>query len=347
MVAWSRGGELEGRARSRLGDARILRATAPGKTAVSRGAPWELDRLIRKFQPHLLHVALTRPALLGVPVAALCRVPRVVIAQHGVHEWREGRAMPEWLVRTAFVNVARFADRVVAVSAAGARALADAGVSPGKLLAIPNGVDTDRFSPALRANRGDILGNLFGLALPAETILVGGAGNLRAVKGYDVFVEAAARIAAFTPDVRFVVWGEGSERGALEGLIRERGLGDRFLLPGRTSSPEISLAACDVFVQPSREEAFGLAAAEAMSCGVPVIASAAGGLSELVEDGVSGLLVTPGDIGSLAANLGYLLRNPDLRAGMGTRARERICAQFQVQRMVRDFLILYDLLLHD
>jgi glycosyltransferase involved in cell wall biosynthesis len=84
-----------------------------------------------------------------------------------------------------------------------------------------------------------------------------------------------------------------------------------------------------------------------MSCGVPVIASAAGGLSELVEDGVSGLLVTPGDIGSLAANLGYLLRNPDLRAGMGTRARERICAQFQVQRMVRDFLILYDLLLHD
>src|SRR5262249_40764987 len=157
---------------------------------------------------------------------------------------------------------------------------------------IRNGVDTMRFSPGNPAMRRDWISQLFPHAEAEHTVLVGNAGNLRSVKGHAVLLEGAAEALKRNPNLRFVVWGEGPERQRLQRRIDALKLGHSFVLAGRCLGMEAALASCDLYVQPSFEESFGMAAAEAMACGVPVIATDAGGLPELLDD--CGVIVPKG-----------------------------------------------------
>jgi len=145
--------------------------------------------------------------------------------------------------------------------------------------------------------------------------------------------------------MRFVLWGEGEERAALERDVQRLGLSSRFVLPGRAPSIAECLAGCDCFVQPSQSESFGLAAAEAMASGVPVVASAVGGLTEIIEDGRSGLLVPAGDSRALARTIEYLATHPVVRLSLAAAARERIVAHFSLPDMVSQYLQMYAVLL--
>jgi glycosyltransferase involved in cell wall biosynthesis len=192
-----------------------------------------------------------------------------------------------------------------------------------------------------------------GVHVPAEPppprtgdeFVVGFAGRLVPLKGVDVLLRAVALIAGELPRLRLEIAGDGPENGMLRRLARELGIGERVAFAGwRTDLTDVRRG-WDVAVQPSREEAFGVAAAEAMASGLPVVASAAGGLPELVVEGETGYLVGPGDPEALAGRLRALACDPALRRAMGSAGHARVRAHFSSAGFVRAIEGHYDALL--
>jgi glycosyltransferase involved in cell wall biosynthesis len=158
-------------------------------------------------------------------------------------------------------------------------------------------------------------------------------GQLEARKGHAILVEAVSLIARDGGSARLTIVGEGPERSALERLAAELGIAERLSLPGAVGHDEISeyLHGADLFCMPSFAEGIPVALMEAMACGLPVVASRIMGIPELVEDGVSGTLVTPGDVEVLAAALTTQLDDGDLRERMGIAGRETVLREFEIE----------------
>jgi glycosyltransferase involved in cell wall biosynthesis len=150
--------------------------------------------------------------------------------------------------------------------------------------------------------------------------VIGAMGRFVAKKGFEVLVEALAVLAAEGLAFRAVIAGAGDEAAALRALVRVRGLGQRVDLPGWEDDKARFFAAIDVFALPSHHEPFGVVLIEAMAQAVPIVTTASEGPSEIVRDGVDGIIVAKDDPGALAAALGRLLRDPDAAAAMGARA---------------------------
>jgi glycosyltransferase involved in cell wall biosynthesis len=154
-----------------------------------------------------------------------------------------------------------------------------------------------------------------------------------------------SQLGAEWPELRLVIAGDGSLRGALEAEAAALGIADRVhLLGARNDVPDV-LAALDVFAMPSEWEPFGLAAAEAMAAGLPVVASEVGGLPEVVAAGVTGILVPACEPEPLAAGIATLLREPATRRAMGEAGRARVQAEFSAQAMGNRMCSLYERLL--
>ncbi len=216
-------------------------------------------------------------------------------------------------------------------------------VSPrARIVGIRNGVDTDSFAPADPAAPSSPL--RFG----ARHVFVI-VGHLSDVKGYPAFVEAAAQVAAEVPDAGFLaVGGETIAHGyrrQLERRVEERGLSSRFHFLGWREDVAEVLRAADVMVLPSLAEGLPIAILEAMACARPVIATPVNGVPEAVTDGVTGLLVPPGDSASLARAMLRLARDPALARRMGAEGRKRAAERFSKGRFVKEVEALYDELL--
>jgi glycosyltransferase involved in cell wall biosynthesis len=186
-------------------------------------------------------------------------------------------------------------------------------------------------------------------ALPArdgkmETV-VGTAGRLVAIKGTIHLVRAIALLRSEFPDVRLEIAGTGPDLSALESEVRSLGLSDRVTFLGWQSDLSFVMLGWDIFVMPSLAEGLGVAVLEAMAHGLPVVASAVGGLREVVVDCETGLLVPCADPEALARQLGKLLRNSEKRLAMGTEAVKRIQKHFSAERMVMEVGRIYDELL--
>jgi glycosyltransferase involved in cell wall biosynthesis len=174
---------------------------------------------------------------------------------------------------------------------------------------------------------------------------VGAVANLRPVKGLGVFVRAAARLRDEHPRAAFEVAGEGELRGALEQQVRAEGLAGRFRLRGCVADVSGFLADLDVAVLCSHAEGMSNALLEYMAAGRPVVATAVGAAPELIEDGVHGLLVPPGDAVRLAEAIGRLLADRSLARRLGESARRRALERFSREAMVRRFEDFYQGLL--
>ncbi|MGQ0507359.1 MAG: N-acetyl-alpha-D-glucosaminyl L-malate synthase BshA [Myxococcaceae bacterium] len=194
-----------------------------------------------------------------------------------------------------------------------------------------NFVDTVRYSP--RRDRS-VLRPLFADLQEPEAVLTH-VSNFRPVKRIPDVVEIFADVQKAGP-ARLILIGDGPERSAAERSIRDRGLSSRVAFLGKRDTFVDLLAASDVFLLPSEQESFGLAALEAMACGVPVIASDIGGIPELVGD--TGLLAPLGDTRQMAAHVRTLLRD---REGYAKRARDRVLEKFQLAPAIDRYEALY------
>lgn len=274
--------------------------------------------------PDLVHLHTSRATWLGGLAARWRGLPAVTTRR------QDKRVKRGWRTRLIYGSLV---ERAVAISPAVRRRLEEGGVAPDSLSTISSSVDPAALTPSRpREQTRESLG----VEGDAPLLLVLAALVRR--KGVDVLLAALERA-----DDRcvLVVAGDGEERAALERDAGRRGLAERVRFLGHREDKADLLAACDLFVLPSRLEGLGVAALEAMSAGRPVVASAVGGLGEAVVDGETGRLVPPEDPKRLAAALDELIADPDLAARMGAAGRERIAGRYDATGMVEAYEELY------
>jgi glycosyltransferase involved in cell wall biosynthesis len=219
------------------------------------------------------------------------------------------------------------AHAVVANSGAARHQLVREGVGADRLHLICNGLDVTHFTPGAEPRR------------PIRRILM--VANLRPEKGQDTLLAAAPTILARHPDATFTFAGDGPRRDALETLTRALDLTGRVTFLGEVPDVAPLLAESDLFVLPSRSEAFPNALIEAMASASPVVASAVGGIPEVVRPGVNGLLIPPDDAGALADAVLALMDDPPRAAALGRAARADVERHYTIDRMVEQFERLY------
>jgi glycosyltransferase involved in cell wall biosynthesis len=261
-----------------------------------------------------------------------------VITMHGGDVYvnpEQGYDFPtRWYVRPALRWTLRHAGALTAITEDCRQHALRAGAPDEHIRLVFNGTDLRRFSPGENGNRPDLR---FG------PHMIFACRQLFPRKGIRFLLEAAAQLKPRFPDLKVVLAGDGFERPDLARLAADLGIGPdvHFLgwVPNADLPPYYRAAAVSVI--PSLEEGFGIPAAEAMGCEVAVVASDAGGLPEVVEHGVTGLVVARGDAGALAQAIGSLLADPDRRRAMGQAGRERALRLFDWDRSAEQFEQLY------
>ncbi|MGB9776549.1 MAG: glycosyltransferase family 4 protein [Anaerolineae bacterium] len=283
----------------------------------------------QKTSARLFVANTVRAALYAAPAARLGRVPFVWYMRDF---WlSESRPRRLWADRLGKRFLCAAAVRVIANSHATAAHLP----CRQKVTVVPNGIEVERYDPAMD---GAPFRKQYGVPLGAP--LVGTVGRLRPWKGQDRFLRVLARVQAVMPEVWGVVVGgtpfavPDDYPQRLEHLAAELGLEQRVVFTGHVEDVRPALAAMDVFVHPGDPEPFGLVNIEAMATGKPVVAFAHGALPEIVTNGETGLLVPPGDEGAMAQAILTLLQNPARRHALGAAGRERVRMCFSSAGMV-------------
>lgn len=303
----------------RPGTRSTLVAPIAGKRDVKAMA--EFVMTLRRLRPDVLHVNLRTPwtcqyvLLLG----GLVRGVHVVAVEHLPYPPPSRR---QRLLRRLAEK--RLAAHVCVGRTAAIEVAEQIGIEPEAIRLIHNGVADTRAEP---------------LPLPAGIgrPIVGSLGRLVPQKGYDVLLAALARL----PDVQLVIVGEGVERSALAREAEERGIAGRVTLAGWHPEARRYLPNFDLFVLPSRFEGLPLAIIEAMLAGLAVVATDVGSVAECVEDGVTGLLVPPGEVDALVDALRRLLDDEALRRRLGAAGRLVAQERFSVESASRSFEALY------
>ena len=298
-----------------------------------------LYRLFRDLRPTVVHTRNLAALEASVPAWAA----GVPVRIHGEHGWSlqdpDGRRRRYQYVRRLYRP---FVSRYIALS----RHLEDylerqVGVPAERISQLYNGVDTERFHPA--PARAPIAGCPFA---DPEDFIVGWVGRMDAVKDVPSLLRALARAAQIAPGaakrLRLVLAGDGPMRPSLESLIRQQGLQDRVWLSGERSDIAEIMRGLDCFVLPSLGEGISNTILEAMATRLPIIATRVGGNSELIESGMTGLLVPPADSDALAdALLSYF--GDRATARRHARAAHRVAeSRFSLTRMVADYCTLYE-----
>ncbi|WP_143325449.1 glycosyltransferase family 4 protein [Carboxydocella sp. ULO1] len=290
-------------------------------------------QLIKEKDIQILHTHGVRANLVGRLAGLRAGVPVSVTTVHSVLEYDYpgllDRLVNSWTEKSTW----RLVDRFIAVSQLLARDLQRKGVNAEKISLIYNGIPIPA-EPTSPLDKGLLRQEL---GLEPQRPLLGVIGRLHPVKGQAVMLQAAARLVAQGREFTLLLVGEGQQRQELQNLTSELGLtGCVHFLGFRSDAAEKIMPALDMLIIPSLSEGCPLVALEAMIRKVPVIASQVGGLPELVEHGISGLLVPPGDPVELAERIVWLWERPQLGRELTEAAYLRAREKFSLDRMVAD-----------
>lgn len=292
----------------------------------------EIARELRRVKADLVCTSGYKPDILGWRAARRVGIPVVSIS----HGWTAAT----WRVRcyeSLDRAILRWMDAVVCVSKAQADKVRAAGVIETKVVTIQNAIGEDAFVDANAGVRAEMVQ---WFAQPPRW-LIGAAGRMSPEKGFAVLIEAASLVVQQRPDAGIVLFGDGPLRADLERAIAERGLKGRFVMAGFRSDLGRFLPNLDLGVMSSFTEGLPVALLEMGAAGVPSVATAVGGIPEVIDDGVSGALVPPGDAKTLARRILALLDNDSQRIAMGRAARDRARRDFSFEAMSQRYLDLF------
>jgi glycosyltransferase involved in cell wall biosynthesis len=291
------------------------------------GFAWRFWKVLRQERPDILYCLSYRiPGWFSRIWGRLLGVPVIIYELHGVEH--PDHPHIEWLDRHLFD---RWTDHMIAIGPTLRDHFIADGIAPDKITIIPNGIDIERFKPL--PDRGGLKELLLGL--PPETPVIGCITKMRPKKNLPGLVQAFAAVREAVPEAKLIIAGDGPERAALEATIVALDLTNSVHLLGlRHDTPEL-LNAFDVTALFSTTEASPLAVLEAAACGLPVVSTEVGEVLQMIDDGRTGFLVPQGDSNALADKLITLLKNPTLRAEMGTAARTLMVERFSIAASVR------------
>jgi glycosyltransferase involved in cell wall biosynthesis len=293
---------------------------------------WGLWTLLRRRKFDVIETFTHDSNMLALPLAWAARVPVRIATHHGIVDgirpWRE--KLHAWMVNH---NIAH---RIVAVSKLTRQKLVEEGIQAGRIVTIPNGITPVRVErldkPRVRNEAGIGADDPFLLAV----------GRLVYSKAHEVLIAAMPAVLKKFPNTKVGICGDGILRPQLEEQIQSLGLSDSVKLLGHSDQVSNFLASADVFVMPSLWEGLPIALLEAMSAGLPVIATKVEGVEELITEGEHGLLVPTGNATALTEAILKLLANPQLCRKMGAASQAKVLVFYTADQMCERYLELME-----
>ena len=311
----------DGELRRRASEGLELIPIAP-RTEVDLSAAWRLGRVVKKLRPDVVHahdphgIAM---AALALSFAGGAPAP-VLVASRRVDFHLKGNSLSRWKYRQV--------DCFIAASEAIRQMLVADGIPPARTVTVHEGIDVEHAAAAERVNLHETFW------LPHHAPVVGNVAALVPHKGQRYLIDAAHLVVQEVPDARFVILGEGELREHLQRQVHDHRLEKHVLLPGFRTDVLGCIKGFDLFVMSSLTEGLGTSLLDAMACGKAIVATSAGGIPEVVDDGVTGTIVPPRDPRALAAAIVALLSDERRRRAMGDAGLARVQARFTVERMV-------------
>ena len=289
-------------------------------------AAWSLFKLIKRLQINLVHVNDYWWGPIAYMASRMAHIPCIV---HIRQEIEPCRVKQYWLQKP---------DRMIAVSNRIKNVAIESGVDPARITVIYSGIDT---SLTVSPDDGKKIREHYHLTVNQPVI--GTVANLFPRKGYEYLIEALVEIRKKTPDIHCLIVGDGDirYRTMLLDMVQRKGLRQVVTFTGFQEDVLTHISAMDIFVLPSLMEGFGIALLEAMAMGKPVVATDVGGIPEIMEDTVTGVLVPPRNSGALAQKIFQLLESPKLRGYLGSNGRTRVVERFSIDRMITQIKTLY------
>lgn len=289
-----------------------------------------LRRLIHCQRPDLIHLHSRRGADLWGALAGRQAGLPVLLSR------RVDNPEPRWWVGIKY----RLYDHVITISEAIRQVLIREGVAAERISCVPSAVDSERYSSPC-----DHTWFREHFAIPADHAVIAMVAQFIPRKGHALLLDALPQILERHPRITLLLFGRGALREEIEQRVEMMGLRERVQLPGFRDDLDRILPCLDLVVHPAAMEGLGVALLQAAAAGRPIIACRAGGIPEIVEEGVNGLLVPPGEPHALAAAVNRLLDDPQWAARLGETGRARVDTRFSIAAMVSGNLRLYRKLL--
>jgi glycosyltransferase involved in cell wall biosynthesis len=289
----------------------------------------QLSRILKKHHPDIIHTHGYKTNVLGFLVAKLFKIP-IVTTVHGLHS---GRNKPMiW----ASLKLLRHFNRIIAVSDQIKGELRTQKVPPKKMITVRN-------VPPIKTQENSTKASTFReeIGIPRNAKLIGFVGRLEPIKGCSQFIRTIPRVTKSNPDSFFVVVGDGPERNSLESLARQLRIENRVCFCGFRDDPMNVFQSLDLYVLSSLSEGIPVAMLEAMSHGVPVIATRVGGIPEVIKDRVNGILVPPQNPMYLVESILESLNNPNEAAKRALEAKKTIINKYSIEKWVEKIQNIY------
>ncbi len=306
----------------------IARETAAYRNEADVATAWRVARIVKKKRIDILHAHTSHAHTMACLARLFARRGKVVVSRRVSFVPRNGRVNRwKYSLPDMFLCVSGNVDEV----------LAEYGIPEQQRRVVYSAVDAARLdvAPASRASLG----------VPEDAPLFVSAGALVGHKDHETLVNAMAHVVAQEPEARLVIAGEGELRSRIESLIEELGLAARVRLLGHRDDAPAVIHAADVYVSSSWSEGLGTSVLEGLACGVPVVATVAGGIPEMIRNGETGYLVPNRDPNALANALLEAINDMDAARTMAARGPGFVAENFSVERMVADTTKVYEELL--
>jgi len=288
---------------------------------------FRMRRIIFSEQPDIVHVHSRRGAdFWGGLAARLTKIPSVITR-------RVDNPEPVWLVRLKYPMY----NRVVTISDGISKVLQSEGLNQEKITLIHSAVDFRKYGGS---GERDWLNKEFGL--DSDNNLIGTVAQFIPRKGHRYIIEAAPKILERFPGTRFLFFGQGPLKNELQDSCREKGLEDIILFPGFRTDLERIMPCLDFLLHPATMEGLGIALLQAAAAEIPIIGSRAGGIPEIVHDGINGYLIDPGYSSEIVSTVLALLEDPEKRKVFGKAGRRIVESSFSIDAMVEGYMHIYD-----
>jgi glycosyltransferase involved in cell wall biosynthesis len=297
---------------------------------------WKIWRTLLKIKPSIVHLNSSKIGGVGSLAARLAFVPKIIFTAHG-WAWNEDRSSLQKSLIVCIAWLIMFlSHKTIAVSEAIKKQVIYFPFIKNKIVVVPLGI-----APVDYFNKEEAQQKLLGSILDKSICVIGSIGELHPIKGHGYAIGAVSGLISKGKKIKYIICGEGAYRPVLEKKIADLNMKEKIILAGNITEAARYLKAFDIFLFPSLSEALGYAALEAGLAGLPVIASAVGGVSEIIDDMISGILIQPEKPEEIVAAVELLLDKPELQAKYGSALHEKVLKDFSMEKMIEETEKLY------